>query len=157
MIDESNVKDIFDYNAESGELSWKINASPNARRGDLIKYKDKDGYLIVRYKRKAYKAHRVIWLFVAGSWPTDTIDHINGIRDDNRRHNLRDVPYKVNLQNINNVRGRNRCVGVYYSNNTYLASLTRNGCYKYLGRYVDWFDAVCARKSYENRLKEEFK
>lgn len=32
-------------------------------------------------------------------WPTYNIDHINGIRTDNRIENLRDVPQRINVYN----------------------------------------------------------
>ena len=45
---------------------------------------------------KPYRAHRVIWALVHGEWPEGQIDHINGVRDDNRLENLRVVTNQDN-------------------------------------------------------------
>jgi hypothetical protein len=50
------------------------------------------GYLRVWIDGYTFPAHRLIWLHVHACWPTYWIDHINGVRDDNRLANLRDVP-----------------------------------------------------------------
>lgn len=42
---------------------------------------------------------RLIWKVHTGRDPIGVIDHINGIRDDNRFENLRDVPPHINSQN----------------------------------------------------------
>ena len=48
--------------------------------------------------------HRVVWFLHKGYWP-DTIDHINGVRTDNRIENLRDVSQAQNSTNVNAARG----------------------------------------------------
>jgi hypothetical protein len=42
--------------------------------------------------------HRLAWFLTYGVWPADQIDHINGIRDDNRLINLREATAQQNLQ-----------------------------------------------------------
>jgi len=48
-----------------------------------------------------HKAHRLAWVMVHGPvlGPDDQIDHINGIRHDNRLCNLRVVSNRENCQN----------------------------------------------------------
>ena len=80
---------------------------------------DKDGYLIIKIKGKQYKAHRLAWLYEFGSFPNTNIDHINGIRTDNRISNLRAVSQSVNAKerfySINTDTGEK---GIYYDNST---------------------------------------
>ncbi len=51
------------------------------------------------FNQKLYKVHRLIWLWMTGDWPEKDIDHINGVRDDNRWINLRLADDKRNQQN----------------------------------------------------------
>jgi hypothetical protein len=47
-----------------------------------------------------YQAHRLAWFLFYGEWPIYEIDHINGDKTDNRIINLRDVPDRINAQNM---------------------------------------------------------
>jgi hypothetical protein len=56
------------------------------------------GYLRITVLGKSYYAHRLAWFYMNGEWP-DQIDHINGIKSDNRIENLRNVTVQQNNQN----------------------------------------------------------
>ena len=53
----------------------------------------------IRVAKRLYLAHRIVWLYMHGSWPEGDIDHINGERADNRSRNLRSVSRSVNNEN----------------------------------------------------------
>lgn len=60
----------------------------------------KAGYLRIRYKGKIEYVHRLIWEHVNGPIPKGMhIDHINGVKSDNRLVNLRMVTPLENMQN----------------------------------------------------------
>lgn len=44
-------------------------------------------------------AHRLAWLYTFGLFPEGDIDHLNGVRTDNRIVNLRDATRAINAQN----------------------------------------------------------
>lgn len=67
--------------------------------GNVVGHKHHTGYLSVRIYGRSYLSHRLAWLYVHGEWPADQVDHINGVRDDNRAVNLRIVSPQVNAQN----------------------------------------------------------
>jgi hypothetical protein len=50
--------------------------------------------------------------FSPGVWPTHEVDHLNGVRDDNRWANLRDVSKAVNMQNQRRPHANNVTTGV---------------------------------------------
>lgn len=47
---------------------------------------------------KNYRVHRVVWALHHGKWPEHTINHINGIKTDNRIENLEDIPMMENVR-----------------------------------------------------------
>lgn len=62
-------------------------------------YRNKDGYIATEFKDRPFRAHRIAWALMTGAWPEAEIDHINGIRHDNRWGNLREA---TRLQNAAN-------------------------------------------------------
>lgn len=58
-----------------------------------------NGYRQISVCRTLHSAHRLAWLVMTGEWPSLDVDHINGIRDDNRWVNLRLATRSTNMQN----------------------------------------------------------
>ena len=86
------------------------------RKNSTSNYKDKDGYKIVKIKGCHYKQHIICWILYYGSYPNNTIDHINGIRCDNRKGNLRCISHKNNCKNRHNF--KNKYQGIYKAYST---------------------------------------
>jgi len=103
QCDILKLRERFAYNEQTGLLTFKIAMGPN-KKGSVCKHKTTLGYLSVRVDYKAFMVHRIIWALAYGEWPVDQIDHINGIRDDNRLCNLR---IATNSQNQCNGKLRN--------------------------------------------------
>jgi hypothetical protein len=81
------------------------------------------------------------------------VDHINGLRMDNRRDNLRRVTHSQNMMNrglqINNKSGK---TGVYRAGKKWRAEIYVNYVKKHLGCFDTFEEAVAAR----NRAEEVF-
>lgn len=99
------LREIVSYNPETGILCWaKKSRTGPAQPGKIIGSPDKDGYLQMMVYCRTYRVHRLIWLWMTGELPKRQIDHINGIKDDNRWYNLREA---TEGQNMANKRGHN--------------------------------------------------
>ena len=103
----------------------------------------------------AYFEHRLAFLYIHGRLPFPETDHINGDRGDNRIDNLREVTSTENNQNMS-TRSDNTsgCTGFTFrtERGKWKASIKVNKKLIILGDFLDWFDAVCARKSAELRF-----
>lgn len=99
MLTHERLKELLIYNPDTGLFIWQDKrggrwAGRNA--GTLHKYK---GYRYIDIDGTKYMAHRLAWFFSYKVWPNDQIDHINGIRSDNKLVNLRDISQIENSQN----------------------------------------------------------
>ena len=100
------LRELFSYDPETGELRWKISLSRRTKIGDLAGSVDlqEKGRINVRIRGTDIRAHRIIWTMVTGRWPTNQIDHINENPNDNRWCNLREATKSQNMMNITRVR-----------------------------------------------------
>lgn len=90
----------FSYDHYTGKLTNRIDRHL-AKAGDESGFVcRRHGYRFVKFNGERIAAHRLIWLIVHAHLPRFEIDHINGIKHDNRLENLRDVPHQINVQNL---------------------------------------------------------
>lgn len=92
------LNEYFSYEEKTGLLVRAKSTSRNTKAGQKAGSQNGRGYLTVNFKGTTYYVHRLIWKMVYDYDP-DQIDHINGVRDDNRLINLRDVSPKQNSIN----------------------------------------------------------
>ena len=146
----SRFLDLLSYDKNSGSLTWNEDRGRTAKKGSIAGTKTKLGYVRVWLSGKTYPAHKIAWFLHFNQWP-EYIDHINGIRDDNRISNLR-------LSNpVKNSRNRKRpsnntsgCTGVYkYSDKSWQARIHDNGKTVILGMFSTFDEAKKARKDAE--------
>lgn len=101
------LKDVLSYEPETGIFRWVKPAAGRCKPGDIAGSSVTGGYVRLVIDCEKILAHRVAWFYVHGKWPNE-IDHINGVRDDNRIVNLRNTTAAENAQN--------RCIGRGSSN-----------------------------------------
>lgn len=152
------LKELFQYNPETGELRWKIDRG-KCRSGQLINCRNEAGYILVRADNCLLRAHRVGWAVYFGKWPSHEIDHVNGIRDDNRITNLREASRLDNMKNIKKTR-RNTSgfKGVSWSKNAkkWQAHIRAEGKSIRLGYFDKPEDAHAAYKKASDLFHGEF-
>lgn len=150
------LHDLFRYNKQVGLLIRRYKRG-KAEAGTSSTAKDRDGYLVVGIKGKLYRAHRVIWFYVHGSWPKGDIDHINRVKDDNRIHNLRDVTRSQNKQNQGPSKNcKSGIKGVYWCNQSskWRAGICHQGRQWVIGEYKTIEAAASAYATEAARVHE---
>lgn len=136
------LRQRLDYDPDTGSLTWCFcDARPscwNARYAGKSAFAgtDKDGYRKGKVDGASYFAHRVAFAIFHGYWPSETIDHINGEKSDNRIANLREASRSQNQQNRpkqkNNTSGFK---GVTRHRSGWMAKIKLNGKTHYVGLY----------------------
>ena len=134
------VKHYFNYDPETGIFIRKITTAKSSKIGEIAGGKDQKGYIRIRILNKKYRAHKLAWLYMYGNYP-EQIDHINGIKDDNRISNLRLADNFINSQNKRKLLKSNKSgyMGVHFDNNIkmFRARIGHKGKNICLGFYDD--------------------
>ena len=138
QLTQSRLKELLHYDPVRGVFTNKVDRS-NRKAGELAGSYDSHGYIIIKIDRRAYKAHRLVFLWMTGVFPEHEVDHINGTHDDNRWSNLRDVPRKENQHNLGGPKKTNkaRLLGVNLDVRTgnWRARIEENGRQIHLGHH----------------------
>ena len=111
MLTAEYVRGLFNYCESTGTISRKKTRG-GIEAGRPAGYIDAGGYRSMSVKNKNYFAHRIIWLFVYGEFPSGEIDHIDGDKLNNRLSNLRNVTHQTNVENVRAARSHNKSSGV---------------------------------------------
>ncbi len=145
------LKECFSFNSDTGELTWKrrpLHHYKSTTSQDLFNRRfpgktlvpEVSGYIFARIDGLLYPAHRLIYKIYTGVDPENkVIDHINGIKHDNRLCNLRLATKSQNGMNrikldITNNSGYR---GVYLCKHTgrYIAKVHSEGVSYWGGRH----------------------
>lgn len=146
-ISHARLQDVLHYNPETGEFRWRKKQG-RRKSGDVSGSVTGRGYCQITVDKTLYQAHRLAWFYMTGVWPRMFIDHINGIRTDNRFFNLREATRSQNNQNSRSSRGTSICRGVWkVRHNKWQAGIRINGKRHYLGHFGTEEEAAAAYKS----------
>lgn len=126
-IDLSALREKLAYDAETGVFLWKSSGSNVRANGSAAGTLRHDGYIQIKVLGQLNQAHRLAWFYSYGVWPT-TLDHINGLRADNRLANLREVSAGGNLRNQRRPQRHNKAgfLGVSPCRGRFLATIVVN-------------------------------
>lgn len=161
-MNQSELKKLVYYSPITGKFWWR----PHPREmfqtnkqwivwNSRYAYKEagfvrKDGYRVMKIDYKAYKAHRLAWLYFYGEWPDGELDHIKGDKADNRIFMLRECNHRQNGQNkLRHKNNTSGFKGVYPHMGRFRAQLGK----KYLGTYTT---AQEARLIYLDAAQREY-
>src|SRR5690348_8622850 len=97
-LTQERLRECLSYEPRMGDFTWHKSRC-RVKVGDMAGTPHPDGYVQINIGGRLYLAHRLVWLHVYGEWPIAYLDHINGVRDDNRLINLRPATHSQNKAN----------------------------------------------------------
>ena len=89
-LEQDLLKELLNYDPDTGVFTWLDTRHNHVKVGSVAGTKNDTGYITIKINSSSYKAHRLAWIYMHGNIPKSMqVDHINGIRDDNRYENIR--------------------------------------------------------------------
>ena len=149
------VRSALHYDPETGAIT-RASSAGNRLGGTVASSVSCGGYLRVSISGSRVLCHRLAFLWMTGHWPCGVIDHINGIKTDNRWANLRDVSHSVNCQNQRRAKCRTASgmLGVYLLKDRPKAAIFVDGKQIHLGTFDTKEQAYAAYVEAKRRLHE---
>ena len=151
MLSKSLLENVLSYDPGTGVFKWKVSKSRRAIAGGLAGSIVDSGYRKIKVDGKHYFAHRLAFILMGHDLP-EQVDHINGIRSDNRWENLRPATSQINSRNRclskNNTSGFGG-VGWHKKTGRWVSRISVGGKEIHLGYYDEISDALEAREAAE--------
>lgn len=134
-MNQELLHQLFEY--VDGELYWKVSRG-KAKVGKMAGSIDSGGYKQLNYCSKPYSIHRLIFLMHHGYMPK-MVDHINGIRSDNRIENLREADNRLNQYNAKKQPSTSGAKNVHWDDKSkeWRVRININGKRTQIGRFAD--------------------
>lgn len=153
-----HLKSLLSYEPDTGLIRWIAKGKGRIKKkeaGTLLH----SGYMGICIGAKRWQAHRIAWALYYGEWPKDQVDHINGVKTDNRICNLREATNSQNGKNLKLSKANKTGVaGVCWSQRyqNYRSYIKVDHKQTYLGTFKDFEEAVKARYAAEAKYFGEW-
>ena len=134
----ARLREVLRYDRVTGVFIWRVDVGRWGRiKAGTVAGCRKDGYIVIRVDGVLHRANRLAWLYEKGEWPVGEVDHENGVKHENWFDNLRDVPMRVNRQNIRKAHVTNQLgtLGVTAIDDRFKVQLWVDGRNKHMGYF----------------------
>lgn len=160
-LTQKRVRELLDYDPETGLLRWKVNRS-NVAAGSVAGC-EKRTYVMLSVDDTLYRAHRVIWLWMTGSWPKSFVDHKDLNKKNNAWGNLREATKSDNQANMppsrantSGLKGASRYRAGEKYGKPWQSSISKHGKTYHLGHFATAEQAHEAYMAAAERMFGEF-
>lgn len=142
--------EAFTYCPQTGIIKWNITEFNHVVGEIAGKQTENYPYIRIWLDGHNHLAHRIAFALTYKYLP-DMIDHINGIKHDNRIENLRETNANKNQFNSKKRNNTSGVTGVSWNKPTskWLVTISIQGKLKNLGRFADLESATIARRNAE--------
>lgn len=108
MPDINLLRERFEY--WDGQLLWRDDFSPHARKGKAAGSLNKAGYYQIGINKSVYRLSRVIYTLHYGDPGDLVVDHIDGDTTNNHIENLQAITYQANTHKSKAIKGQLKSV-----------------------------------------------
>ena len=98
-LDVARLREVLSYDPSTGIFMWRFRTSPTCKLDQPAGMIKMCGYRRIVIDGRSYLASHLAWLYVYGEPPTDTLDHKNRNRTDDRIANLREATRSEQCRN----------------------------------------------------------
>ncbi|MBX5010883.1 HNH endonuclease [Rhizobium lentis] len=153
-ITQDSLKAVLHYDPDTGIFTRLVRVGKHGV-GSVAGTIDDDGYVRITIAGKKYRAQRLAFLYMTGSFPDGEVDHEDRVRTNNAWVNLREATTQQNAANRGTT-AKSGFKGVEQTKTGYMARIKYNGVRRYLGTFDTAEGAHAAYVSAANDLYGEF-
>lgn len=161
MLTQERLKELLDYDPETGVFTWRGNKT--GAQGRRTAGSASGNYYRITVDGKSYRAHWLAWLWMKGEFPKPFMDHVDGNKQNNKWSNLRLATKSQNMANRGaqkNTTSGLKGVWPYHAGASYgkpwQAGIAHEGKKYHLGHFETAQEAHEAYKAAAQKLFGEF-
>lgn len=144
-LTQQQVRKLLDYDPVTGKVTHLVNRPPFGLAGEPAGWVNSRGYFRVSIEGLDLPGHKVIWLWMTGTYPVGDIDHEDRNRSNNKWDNLRLATRSQNLTNQGKKpNNRSGFKGVSSRGNSHTARVRIGGKPKIIGSFPSAKEAATA-------------
>ena len=146
-LTQKYLRSRLHYNENTGIFRWR-----DSLAGKKAGSSKGCSYERISINGIRYLSHRLAWFYVYGLWPITLLDHKDGNGLNNKISNLRLSSDSLNQKNAKKSSlNKSGVTGVFWwkRDSLWQATIQSEGNKHFLGRFNDFFEACCVRKSAE--------